>query len=105
MNDRVPIELACFSHIFVKIWESLESCAHAETVVARTFARTHVAPVCHAETDKKGELARTSAFGSRVHTLISLAAGLGVRDADFFQEQQPAPSWLDDAKCRVGHKT
>ena len=79
MNDRVPIEIGCFSHIFVKVWESLESCAHAGTVVARTFARTHVAPVCHAETGKKGELARTSAFGStsyynyfRISTLTSL---------------------------------
>ena len=32
-------------------------------------------------------------MGARAPTLISLAAGLGVRDANFFQEQQPAPSW------------
>ena len=34
-----------------------------------------------------------SFVGARAPTLISLAAGLGVRDANFFQEQQPAPSW------------
>ena len=65
----VPLGLSAKTKTNHDIFDLVISVCHWGNPVARTFARTHFATVCHAVLDKNRRLARTSAFRSNKPTI------------------------------------
>ena len=65
--SSVPVGLSAKTETNHDMFDPMISVCHWGKPVARTFARTHFATVCHAVLDKSRRLARTKAFRSRKH--------------------------------------
>ena len=66
----VPLGLSAKTKTNHDIFDLVISVCHWGNPVARTFARTHFATVCHAVLDKNRRLARTSAFRSSFSSFL-----------------------------------